>query len=241
MIRTFIFAFMLFAAGTLSFTAQAETNKEEIEKIIHEYIMENPKLIMDSVEKYQREQYEAQMRQATEKFSDHKGYLTGKDVPSAGNPEGDITIVEFFDYNCGYCKKALPDVQKIIEADSNVRVTLIDMPILGPTSETASRWALAADKQGKYFEFHVALMNHKGGKDVKSLEKLATEVGLDVEQIKKDASSQDIDSAINKNRAIAQELGITGTPAFIINDSVQRGYIGFEAMKSIVESERETL
>lgn len=218
--------------------AFTEGQKEQIQQIIKQYLLDNPQIIMDSVQAYQQQQAEQQDKIAEQKVGEHLGALTSKDAPSAGNPDGDITIVEFFDYNCGYCKRAFPDIQQVLSSDKNVRFVFQDMPILGPTSLTAAKWALAAHKQGKYFEYHAELMKHNGAKNESELSKLAEKIGLDVEKMKKDAGSREVKEAIDKNMDMAREIGIQGTPAFILDGALMRGYLGREGMKDAIKQAR---
>lgn len=223
--------------------AQAEdfsaAQKEALGGIIHDYVMDNPELIVEAMEKYRADEEKREREAAFNTIKDHADDLKGADLPTIGNPDGDVTIVEFFDYNCGYCKKALPDLQELVKTDGNVRVVFKEMPILGPTSQTAAQYALAAHKQGKYFEFHSALMEHRGGKDAATLEKIGKDIGLDVKQLKKDANSNAIADAVEDSRNLATKIGVRGTPAFIVGDELFRGYIGLDGMKAAVKAARE--
>ena len=202
--------------------------KAQVEQVVHDYIMNNPKLIMDSVDDYQKKAMQARSSEGLKK---NKESLT-KDTssPEAGNPKGDVTVVEFFDYNCHFCKGAFPAVQSLLEKDKNVRIVFKEFPILGPTSETAAKWALAADKQKKYFEFHTAMMNNKEPISDDLLAKVAKGVGMDVDKAKADVASPEVVQQIAKNRALAGELDINGTPAFVIGDDISRGAIPEEEM-----------
>ena len=213
------------------------SQKEEIESVIQNYLMENPEIIADAMNELRAKQEREMQDQAKAKLEEYKDFFQTAEVPVAGNPEGDVTVVEFFDYNCGYCKKALPDVQALLEQDENVRVVLMDMPILGPSSLTASKFALAAKKQDKYFEYHTALMEFQGSKDEAALKKLATDIGLDAEKLAEDAQDPAIADMINENISIAQEIGIRGTPGFIVGDELYRGYIGEDALIQSVKDQ----
>jgi protein-disulfide isomerase len=155
-------------------------------------------------------------------------------APVAGNPKGDVTIVEFMDYNCGYCKRSLPDVMKLVESDKNLRVVIKEFPILGPTSITASRAALAAGKQGKYKELHVALMSHKGALSDEAIFELAKSAGLDVDKLKADMEDKTIAARIEQNHQLASMLGIDGTPAFVIDQQLIPGALGYEALAAAI-------
>lgn len=218
-----------------------DTEKTEINKMIEAYINENPQVILDSLENYRQEQIDQVEKEASEKaaalISDIRQKT--KSYPTVGDKNADLVVVEFFDYNCGYCKKAFESVQGVVENEKDTKVVFVEMPILGPTSLLASQWSLAADKQGKYFEFHQALMNHRGEKTEEELAKLAEKAGLDVAKLKKDATSQEIQDEIQTNLKLADTLGITGTPGFIVETEIIRGYLPYEQMKSIINAERQ--
>ncbi len=227
--------------GMSADAAFTDAQKKEMGEIIKSYLMENPQVIFDAADKYKAQQEAESMKKAETSIKDNIQSLTSASSPSTGNPKGDITIVEFFDYNCGYCKKALPDIQNLIKADSNLRVVFKEMPILGPTSRTAALYALAANKQGKYFEYHSALMNHKGPKEPAELEKVAKEIGLDVEKLKKDVESEDVTKELVTDMTVAGEIGVQGTPAFIVGTTFLPGYVGEEGLKQAIDAERAKL
>jgi protein-disulfide isomerase len=159
-------------------------------------------------------------------------------LPVAGNPNGDVTIVEFFDYNCGYCKKALGDVVTLMEEDKNVKFIFVETPILGNTSELAAKWAMAAQKQDAYMEYHIGLMKHRGPINETSLEKVAKKVGLDVQKLRDDANSDDVANKVAEKSRKAAQMGISGTPAFIINGKLYGGYIGLDKMREAIKDAR---
>ena len=164
--------------------------------------------------------------------------LTAGDLPFVGNKDAEITVVEFFDYNCGYCKRAVPDIRAILEEDKNVKFVFKEMPILGPSSRTAAQYALAAHKQGKYFDYHAKLMEHRGPKDEATLEKMAKDLDLNVDQMKVDANSEETNQAIEDSINLAGEIGIRGTPAFVIESELYRGYLGLEGLKAEIAKAR---
>ena len=211
---------------------------QAVHKIIEHYLLENPKIVMDAAEAYRVQQEQEQQQQAQTAIEDNMDVLTHSEAPSIGPADASVTVVEFFDYNCGYCKRALPDVQKAVEADKDVRFVFKEMPILGPTSQTAAEWALAAHKQGKYFEYHSALMEFRGPKEEAQLAKIATDLGLDVEKMKQDAKSDDIQKLLEEDINLAQKIGISGTPAFIINGELYGGYLGEDGLQAAIDKAR---
>ena len=140
---------------TSAFTA---AQKEELGKIIHDYLVKNPDVVVESLTAAQNKQHEEEAKDFQKNIIKYKDEIYSKDTPVGGNPNGTKTIVEFFDYNCGYCKRAVDDVVNIVKSDSDVKVYFKDMPSLAASSNDAAYWAQAAGKQGKYYEFHVALM-----------------------------------------------------------------------------------
>ena len=233
---------LMIAAFAFPIAAQAEMTpeqKKEVEALVHQYILEHGDLLIESVNKFQAKQEEEANKEAAVKAKALLESLkTEKNMAMAGNPDGDVTVVEFFDFNCGYCKKAFEEVQKLLKDDKNVKVVFYDMPILGPASVESSKWALASKKQGKYFEYHSAIMTHQGAMDESTFKELAKEVGLDVEKLAKDKDGADIDEEIKTHIAKAQELGIQGTPGFLINDKIFRGYIPYDVIISTIKEVR---
>jgi protein-disulfide isomerase len=226
---------LAFAAPTMA----AEFTKQQIEDIVKEYIKNNPKEIIDSVNAYGMQQQQEAEKNATNEVLKNMDWLTkNKNHAEAGNPKGDVTIVEFFDYNCGYCKQAFSDVMTLLDSDKNIRVVFIEIPILGANSSEVAAWALAADKQGKYFEYHSALMRHKGPFDEAVLSDYAKKAGLDVSKLKKDKADTSIISILEENTSKAASMGITGTPAFVVGSQVIRGYVGVEGLRDAVKTAR---
>lgn len=216
----------------------SETQQAEVRQIIKDYLRDNPEAVVESLKMFQEKQQRESLMAAQEKIVQYKDYLNGKDMPSAGNPAGDITVVEFFDYNCGYCKKAITDIKHVLETDKDVRFVFIEMPILGPTSLTAALWAHAAHKQGKYFEFHKILMEHNGAIEDSVLEDAAKKAGLDMDRLKKDIESEEIGREIDKGLTVGREIGVQGTPGFVIEGTLFPGYLGEDGLKNAIAEAR---
>lgn len=230
-----------FLTTTMVFPVMSEEfSKADIENIIKEYIQKNPGVILDSVEAYGRGQQEAEMKDRQKAVEENLSWLEDNEMlPVAGNPNGDVTVIEFFDYNCGYCKKALVDVTTLMGEDKNVKFVFVEMPILGRTSELAAKWAMAAKEQDAYLEYHIALMENRGPITESTLEKIAAKIGLNVEKIREDANSEETQKIVNLKTEKASQMGISGTPAFIIGGQLYGGYIGLESMKKAVAEARE--
>jgi protein-disulfide isomerase len=193
--------------------------RKEIEKIIKNYLITNPEIFLEAqtaleakMEKEQAEKLKVAIAEnAKEIYRDPLA-----DV--AGNRNGDITVVEFFDYNCGYCKRGLHDVIKLVEKDPNVRVVFKELPILSKGSEEASRVAIASGKQGKYWDVHKAMLEAKGVMNEANALAIATKLGLDIEKLKKDMTSPEVEAEIKKSEALAKKMGVNGTPHFLVGD-----------------------
>jgi len=160
--------------------------------------------------------------------------------PVLGNPTGDVTIVEFFDYRCPYCKAVVPRLEEVIAEDKAVRVVLIEFPILGDDSLFASRAAIASRAQGKYLVFHDAMMAHKGSLDQDKILELAKDSGIDVEKLKADMQAPEVDALIRRHHELAEKLGVNGTPAFVIGQELVPGAVDAETMKAKIKQARQS-
>lgn len=232
------FAGLLFSAAPAAAETVTDAERAKIETVIKEYLAKNPGIIMESLQKYQEQQRADMDKQFTEKFAGSKDAILKAGHPTVGPADADVTIIEFYDYNCGYCKKAFSDVSKLIDEDKKLRFVFIEMPILSETSIEAAKWALAADKQGKFYEFHTALMQFTGQKDKKLFEKIATDLKMDVKKAEADAESKETLETIEKNLTLARDLGINGTPGFIFEDQLTPGYMGYDGMKQAISQIR---
>lgn len=198
--------------------------KGEIEKIVREYLLNNPELFLEvqvRLEKKLQERQEQRLKQAITENAQTLFRRAG--APIAGNPKGDVTVVEFFDYNCGFCKRGFQDVAKLIEKDKNVKVVLKEFPIFGKGSEDAARVALAAKEQGKYWDVHQALLSLDSRVDGKAALRAAEKLGLDMGKLKSDMTSKAVNEEIKTVRDLAQSLGINGTPHFLVGDRTIAG------------------
>lgn len=204
-------------------------DKGQIEKIVHDYLLANPQVLIEMSTKLQaqglQQQITALSKELEAKITANSDKLYRSErAHVAGNPNGDVTIVEFTDYNCGYCRRSMVDVLKLIESDKNVRVVLKEAPIFGrEPSEEAARVALATRKQNKYMEFHVAMFTAPGPADKAKALRVAKELGLDMEQLEKDIESDEVKAALDENIELTKELGIEGTPFFLVGDRVLPG------------------
>ncbi|CAA7626215.1 DsbA family protein [Magnetospirillum sp. SS-4] len=216
---------------------------EAVKKVVREYLMEHPEVLGEALEALRekmRAQAESDARKMMEARKDE--IFKSPDDPVIGNPKGDLTIVEFFDYNCGFCKQAYDSVQEAVKADGKVKVVLKELPILGPDSIVAARVALVAKAQGqaKYEDVHRAFMKFRGRLDEKAIFRLAGEAGLNVEQLKKDINGADIDRQIKKISDLARSLEISGTPTFIIGDRIISSALDQATLKQLMDAARRS-
>jgi protein-disulfide isomerase len=198
--------------------------KGPMQQLVSHYLTSNPEILVamtNELDRRQAVEQEAQQQKAigsnAEKIFRSSASFVG------GNPDGDVSVVEFFDYNCGYCKRALPDVMKLINDDNKVRLVLKELPIFGEDSEAAAKVALAAKKQGKYLEMHQKLFTEPGKANLDKALSIAGELGLDVDQLKKDMQDPEIEEALKENRSLAEALGAQGTPYYVIGDIILAG------------------
>jgi protein-disulfide isomerase len=211
-----------------------------LDNAIRDYLLKNPEVIRDAMMALEAKEQQAKAEEARKALTAQADKLLNDPAsPVGGNPKGDVTVVEFFDYRCGYCRKVSPTVATLIESDPNVRVVYKEFPILGPESLVASRAALAANLQGKYAEFHKGLMASDDINDALIM-KLATDTGLDLARFNTDRESAQISAALDATYALAGALNINGTPAFVIGQQLIPGAAGLDAMKLAVALARKS-
>ena len=209
-------------------------NEQQIENIIKKYILENPEILIESLEKFTANQKEKEKKSFVNilnNFYDTKVY---ESLPRIGNIDSKLIIIEFVDYNCGYCKKTLSTISKLMKNFDNIQIVFIDYPILSESSEIAARASLAANEQNAYFEYHSILLNNTKSINENILYKIAKELSLDIEKFKKDISSEKIKNNIIKNIKFANSLKIRGTPTFIIGKQILPGAYDYEKLKKII-------
>ncbi|MBK8176923.1 MAG: DsbA family protein [Rhodospirillales bacterium] len=219
-----------------------DAQKREVEKVIHDYIMAHPEVMIDALRGYQERQRQSAEKDAKQAVAANLDAIERDPAsPVAGNPNGDVTIVEFFDYHCGYCKKAAPAVQELLKTDPNIRLVFKEFPILGDESVQAAHYALAAWKvaPGKYMPFHVALMEIRGSLSESRILDAAKSVGIDPAKLKAAKDDPAIGSAIEQTLILARTLQVSGTPAFVIGGQLVPGAIDVEAMRDMVKTARD--
>ena len=210
-----------------------QMSQENIEKIIENFLIKNPQLLRSVLDKYKKNTELEKKKNAIQSLKSFKN-------PGIYQKNADVTIYEFFDYNCGYCKSVVKTIMETISEDKKINVVFVEFPILSQQSYTAAVAALASKKQNLYNEFHLSLMKIRGKVDDKRVFKTAKEIGLDVQQLKIDMNNPDISNQLNKNREIAKLLNLNGTPAFIIGDVIYPGALSKENLKEIIKKVRES-
>jgi protein-disulfide isomerase len=197
--------------------------KKEIENIIRDYLVSNPEVLVEAQNALEAKMDKVQSERMAVAIKDNAGELYRSAASPIVNAKGDVPVIEFFDYNCGYCKKAFPEVAQLIDHDKKVRLILKEFPILAKGSEEASRVALAAKMQGKYWEFHRAMLENQGQANEASALRVAEKLGLDMARLKKDMSAPEVKKEIEATHALANKMGIQGTPHFIVGDKIIPG------------------
>ncbi|MBT4770220.1 MAG: DsbA family protein [Rhodospirillaceae bacterium] len=237
----FIFGAIFFAAQAYRAdqpgigTAQHETNEESVRRIVRELLREKPEIVGEALRALMaREQLAETEKQQMNLKARAAEIFDDPGSPVSGNPEGNVTIAEFYDYNCPYCKKSHADLMAMISEDGNIRFVHKEYPILGPGSLFAAKAALAARKQEKYEVFQSALMDYPGKLDDWSVMDVAADAGLNVSQLEKDMEDPLLDADLARIRALAKSLGIDGTPAYIINDRLIPGAVPIKSIQEIV-------
>ena len=232
-----LFFFIVVILGVSKMALAKDISDEKIKRLAIEAILENPQVIMEAVailKKRESDQAASGTRSIRLQLEIDPG------SPNLGNIEGDVTVVEFFDYNCGYCRQAGKTIQALIASDPNIRVIFREWPVLGEGSTFAARAVLASSEQGKYEEFHWALMNGKVRATKAVVMKAARDLGLDIAKLEADMVSEAVDRHLEKSNILAQNLGFTGTPAFIVGNEKVPGMISFNQISEPVAEARAT-
>lgn len=229
-------------AEALDLGALSAAEREAFRAEVRAYLLENPEVLLEAIAVLEERQAEIQATDdavliavnAEAIFEDGHSWV-------GGNPEGDVTLVEFVDYNCGYCKRAFPEVMQLAEIDGNIRLIMKEFPILGPASDMAARFAIATLQlagDAAYAEVHERLMTLRGELGGPAIQRIGAEIGLDMAAIGPHMDSPEVTAVIAENRALAQRLGIGGTPSFILEDRMLRGYLPLSGMQELVATVR---
>jgi protein-disulfide isomerase len=222
-------------------TATGTGDKAAIGKIVREYILANPEVLVEAMQELERKQDTQRDSVAQKAIQQHQTeLLRDADSPTAGNADGDVTIVEFMDYQCGYCKRAHPSILSEVAADGKVKIIYKDLPILGEASRIGALAALASRAQGKHDAFHNALMEFKGPIDRAKILEIAASVGIDVPRLEQDMQDAKLKTIIDRNMALATALGVRGTPAFVIGNQFVPGAVEADALRQLIVDARKS-
>ena len=211
-------------------------NKDDINKIVEDFIIANPEIMIESLERYSNEKEKESRNVSKSIIKDYYNKKTYNSLPSIGKENSDLILTEFIDYNCGYCKKTLSTITKLLKEVDSIKIVFVDYPILSETSELAARAVLAAEKQKKYFSYHSILLENKKPITKEFLISLAENLKLDLKVFKKDLESEEIKNKIKLNIEFAQSLKIRGTPTFIIGNNILPGAYDYNKLKEIILS-----
>lgn len=230
-------------AQALDLAAMSETERDAFRAEVRAFLLENPEVLMEAIAVLEQRQAEEQIaadRQTVMQYAE--SLFEDPDSWVGGNPEGDVTLVEFMDYRCGFCRRAHPEVQALVNGDGNIRYIVKEYPILGEESVAASRFALATRMVAgdrAYKDVHDRLITVRGTMDEATFARIGDELGLDTDAILIEMLNPDIDRIIQSNQALAQRLQISGTPSFVFETDLVRGYVPLDAMQGIVQAIRE--
>ncbi|QKV18012.1 DsbA family protein [Oricola thermophila] len=241
-LHTAVAAAVLLPAATGPAAAFDDAERKEIETIVRDYLLANPEVLLEVQQALTAKQMAEQRDQQQKAIASKSDSIFGDSRdPVLGNPEGNVTIVEFFDYNCGYCKRALTDMVSMMEGDSELRFVLKEFPILGPESEEAHRVAFAFHDlhPDRYTEFHLRLLGGEGRANEESAMRIALDLGADEAALRRQMEDDSVIERIRDTYQLATELGISGTPAYVIGDEVVSGALGEEVLATKVANVRE--
>ena len=210
-------------------------NHKQMEQVVRSYLLSNPEVIVEAMRVLQERKRAEQALHNKQVVAQFKKQLLNAKNDMVWNPDGSVPVVEFFDYQCGYCKRLFPAMEKMRKDQKNARIIYKEFPILGPASVIATKAAFAAARQGKYFELHVALMGFRGKLSEKVIMQKAAEVGLDLVQLDKDMRDPKIQEKIDRNIQLARIMGINGTPTLIIGDELIPGAIAYREIDRLIK------
>ena len=214
--------------------------QDAFERRVRDYLVANPEVIVKAMQNLDQRQRDAEQTEAQAALATHRDeLLNSPESPVGGNLQGDVTLVEFFDYNCSYCRQVAPAMMAAEAGDPQLRIVYKEFPILGPNSVFAAKAGLAANRQNAYQQFHNAMMQVSGVADEGQVIAVANEIGLNIEQLRADMQDPMIGDEIDRNLALAQVLRINGTPGFVIGEEILRGATDLQTMQTLIARARE--
>lgn len=235
-----IFVAALLLVLPLAATAQDAMTEDRVRELVRETILANPEILVEAIAILEERAAQERVTGSADMIAAQREQLEqDPNAPVLANADGDVTIVEFFDYNCPYCRRAAPTIENLVEADPGIRLVYREWPILGEGSVFAARAALASRQQGLYEEFHWAMMDMSGRAEERSVLTIAAEIGLDIDQLRADMEAPEVAEHIETSMRLADLLGITGTPTFILGDNLVPGAVEQEVLQRLVDEVRE--
>ncbi len=221
-----------------------KSNPEELQRVVRDTLVNHPDWLQDVLTEIVRKRQAAALIRGGEIAANAPKLLSSPHQVTLGNPEGDVTLVEFLDYNCGYCKRAMADMLALLEGDARLKIVLKEYPVLGPASVEAARVAIAVRMQdvdgSKYLAFHKALLGSRGRADAASAMAAARDAGLDMERLARDLVSDEVRLSIEESQSLARAIGVTGTPAYVIGNNLVPGAVGSNALRSQIADLRKS-
>ena len=223
-------------------TASSTMDQKEFGERVRAYLLENPEVIMEAVAILESREQEVQAQADVDLVAAYSDEIYNDGFSwVGGNPDGDVTVVEFLDYRCGYCRKAHPEVTELVESDGNIRLIIKELPVLGEASVLAARFAIATNivaGDEAYGKLHEALMTLSGNPSQPVMSRLSSTLGLDADAIVAEMNSDEVTARLQKTRETAQKLQINGTPGFVLAGQMMRGYAPLDVMRGFVEEAR---
>jgi protein-disulfide isomerase len=221
----------------------SDDQRREIERIVKDYLLKNPEVLQEVVSELEKRQATVDADKSKAAIGKHNDALFNSPRHvTLGNPQGDVTLVEFFDYNCGYCKRALGDMMELLKSDAKLKIVLKEFPVLGPGSVEAAQVATAVrmqDKSGKkYLEFHQKLLAGRGQADKARALAAAKDAGLDMARLEKDLQSPEVKASLEESMQLAEALGINGTPSYVVGQTVVPGAVGVATLRQQIDAVR---
>jgi protein-disulfide isomerase len=240
-------AFAALLAVALPQTSHAQdfspAQRSAIETVVHDYLLAHPEVLQEAMAELEKRQTAAEAEKHKVAVKEHaKALFSSPNQVTLGNPNGNVTFVEFFDYNCGYCKRAMTDMLTLLKDDSNLKVVLKEFPVLGPGSVEAAQVAVAVRMQDptgkKYLAFHQELLGGRGHADKARALQVAKDVGIDMTRLEKDMNSAEVKATLQEDFKLADALGLNGTPSYVVGDNVVVGAIGLEGLQEKINTAR---
>ena len=236
------FSLSMGPAAAFDISDMSAAEREAFRAEIRAYLMENPGVLFEAARAYEDQQARAQANADKDVIAANADAIFDDGFSwEGGNPDGDITVVEFMDYRCGFCRRAAPEVDKLLANDGNVRLVIKELPILGDQSVIMSRFAIATQQvagDDAYKEVHDVLLSFNGDASDRRLRRIASDLGLDAEAILEQMDAPEVTQVLAENRALAQRLNISGTPSFVVEDEVLRGFLPADQMGLLINDKR---